>query len=298
VTFVVMPWRVTMAAVTGPGISSPPPPVFGGRKRRWWLVGLVGAWIVVLAGVAVWSVRHSPATVPEQRDIAEAVPELQRAAGVLFAAADGDGRAVVLGDLELIGDCRITPVRHGFLAARDLTVYVREGEAQATLDRIADALPAGYRAGVVVGRGGTRLALHADAGNFIGIDTSALATAKALTLRLTSGCRPGPESAADRSDPAAAAAPAELGTVLTGLGGSGKPAVRAVACPDGGVAAGYTVGGIATPGDFEQRMRTLSAGAAVVRSDAAVWAYRKGSESVVVVPDDKQLKVSVSTGCQ
>jgi hypothetical protein len=86
--------------------------------------------------------------------------------------------------------------------------------------------------------------------------------------------------------------------VLAGLGGTGTPAVRAVACPDGGVAAGYTVTGIATPADFQQRMRALSTGAAIVRSDAAVWAYRKGSESVVVMPDDKQLKVSVSTGCQ
>jgi hypothetical protein len=294
----VMPGRVTMAAVTGPQLSSPPPPVSGAPQRRWWLIGVVVAWIAVLAGVAVWSVKHSPATVPEQRDIAQAVPELQRAAGVLFAAADGDGRAVVLGNLELIGGCRITPVRHGFVAARDLTVYVREGEAETALDGIADALPAGYGAGVAVSRGGTRLGLHADAGNFIGIDTAADATTKVLTLRLTSGCRPGPASAADRSDPAAPAAPAELARVVTGLNGTGTPVTRALVCPDGGVAADYTVTGIATPADFEQRMKLLSAGATMVRSDAAAWAYRKGSGSVVVVPDDKQLRVTVSTGCQ
>src|SRR5690349_9000350 len=166
--------RVTMAAVMGPQLSSapPPPPVVEGPKRRRWVIGgIVAGWIVVLAVVATWSVWHSPATVPEQRDIADAVPELQRAAGVVYAAAGRDKRVVLLGELELIGDCRITPVRHGYVAARDLTVYVRQGEAEAALAGIADALPESYQAGVAVTRGGTRVGLHADAGNFIGIDS-------------------------------------------------------------------------------------------------------------------------------
>ncbi|MFF5295578.1 hypothetical protein [Paractinoplanes globisporus] len=267
-------------------------------KRRRWLVGLVVAWIVVIVVVGSWSVWHSPATVPEQRDIAQAVPELQRAAGVVYAAADGDGRVVVLGELELIGDCRITPVRHGWMAARDLTVYVREGDAKGVLDAIAGGLPAAYQAGVGESRGGTRLGMHADAGNFIGIDTSAAATAKVLTLRLTSGCRPGPESTVNKADPAAGAVPGELVTVLSGLGAKdAKPEVRAVDCPDGGVAASYTVD-VPPPSDLAARMGTLSAGAAIVRSDAAAWAYRKTGLSVVVVPDAEQLRVSLSTGCQ
>jgi hypothetical protein len=286
-----------MAAVTGPQVGAPPLPGESGHKRRWWLVGIVFGWMAIIAGLAAWSVWRSPATVPEQRDIAQAVPELQRAAGVLFAASDGDGRAVVLGDLELIGDCRITPVRHGIMAARDVTVYVAEGKASTALVGIADALPASYRPDVITSRGGTRLSLHADAGNFIGIDTGAEATAKTLTLRLTSGCRPGRASDVDRAGPAAGAAPAELGAVLRGLGADGPPVVRAVSCPDGGVAATYTVDGIPTPGDLAKRMRALTAGAAVVRSDGAAWAYRKGSESVIVVPDDKELRVSVSTAC-
>jgi hypothetical protein len=282
-----------MAAVTGLQLGTPPP---GGKRRRW-LVGLVFGWIAVVGVLGTWSVWHSPATVPEQRDIAQAVPELQRAAGVAYAAADGDGRVVVLGELELIGDCRITPVRHGYVAARDLTVYVREGDARAILDAIAGALPADYRAEVSESRGGTRLGMHADAGNFIGIDTALDATAKAITLRLTSGCRPGPVSAVDKRDPAAAAAPAELATVLTGLGAKAPaPQVRAVACPDGGVAAGYTVE-VPPPAELANRMRTVSAGAAVVRSDDAAWAYRRNGVSVVVVPDGEQVRVSVSTGC-
>src|SRR3954454_8736702 len=199
-----------MAAVTGPQVSwTPPPPVGQKRRRRGWLVGIVAGWIVGVAGLGTWAVWHSPATVPEQRDIAQAVPELQRAAGVVYAAADGDGRVVVLGELELIGDCRITPVRHGYIAARDLTVYVREGDARPILDAIAGALPEAYQAEVSRSRGGTRLGMHADAGNFIGIDTALDATTKTITLRLTSGCRPGPVSAVDKRDPGAAAAPAQ-----------------------------------------------------------------------------------------
>lgn len=283
-----------MAAVTGPQLGSEPP-----NRRRWWLAGVVAGWIVVLAVLGTWSVWHSPATVPEQRDVASVVPELQRAAGVVYAAADGAGRAVVLGELELIAGCRITPVRHGLVVARDLTVYVAEGDAEAALDGIAEALPEGYRAEVAVTRGGTRVGLHADAGNFIGIDSSAAAVAKVVTLRLTSGCRPGPESTAGTSDPAAGAVPGELGAVVRGLGGQGgaAPEVRAVACPDGGVAGSYTVD-VDTPADLDARMRALTKGADVVRSDAAAWAYRKGVDSVVVTPDGKRVRVSVATGCQ
>ena len=282
-----------MAAVTGPQLGASPP----ARNRRRWLIGLVFAWMAVVAVVGTWSVWHSPATVPEQRDIAQAVPDLQRAAGVAFTAADGDGRVAVLGELELIGDCRITPLRQGYVAARDLTVYVREGDARAMLDAIAGALPESYRAEVSESRGGTRLGLHADAGNFIGIDTTLDATAKAITLRLTSGCRPGPAGAVDRRDPGAAAAPPELATVLTGLGATASaPQVRAVACPDGGVAASYVVE-VPQPADLASRMRTVSAGATILRSDDAAWAYRKNGVSVVVVPDGKQVRVSVGTGC-
>ena len=139
--------------------------------------------------------------------------------------------------------------------------------------------------------------MHADAGNFIGIDTALDATAKAITLRLTSGCRPGPASAVDKRDPAAAAAPVVLTTVLTGLGApQPAPQVRAVACPDGGVAASYAVA-VPPPADLASRMRTVSAGATVVRSDDAAWAYRKNGVSVVVVPDGEQVRVSVGTGC-
>jgi len=69
-----------------------------------------------------------------------------------------------------------------------------------------------------------------------------------------------------------------------------------VACPDGGVAASYTVD-VPPPSDLASRMRTVSAGAAIVRSDDAAWAYRKNGVSVVVVPDGEQLRVTAGSGC-
>ena len=94
------------------------------------------------------------------------------------------------------------------------------------------------------------------------------------------------------------AAPAELTAVLAALGAKepASPQVRAVACPDGGVAATYAAQ-VPPPADLASRMRAVSAGATIVRSDDAAWAYRKNGVSVVVVPDGEQARVSVGTGC-
>ena len=256
---------------------------------------MVAVWIVVVAGLGFWSVRRDPATVPDQRDIVVAVGDLQRAVGVLFAAAGGESRAVVLGGLEVARDCQITPVRRGLTAHREVTVYVRPGEARAALEAVAAGLPKDYRAAVSQGR--FRLTLHADAGNFVGIDTDATAEDQVLVVEVSTGCRPPGSTEPDEADPAAGAPPAVLATVLAKLGGAGSPGVEAAACPEGGVAATWTVPGVAAPADLAGRMRQLSAGGSAVRGDESAWAYRVGDESVVVVPDNKQLLISVSNGC-
>jgi hypothetical protein len=203
-----------MAAVTGPVRGFPPPGKW--RRRRVLLWGAV-AWGVVVAALAVWSVGHSPATVPEQRTIGQAMPELQQAAGVVFAAATGPGRAVVLGGLQVASGCRVTPVRHGDSVSRDVTVYVRAGEQSGDIEAIAAALPSRYQVQVTPSRGGTRFVLHADAGNFIGIDLDATVGDAALTLRVSSGCRPIGADGVDRVDPKAGAAPEALSEALTAL---------------------------------------------------------------------------------
>lgn len=293
-----------MAAVTVPERIFPPPagPSTSGRRRRA-LIAVVAGWMVVVAGLAVWSVGRDPATVVEQRDIAQALPELQRAAGVVFAAASGPGRAVLLGDLQVSGDCQITPVRAGASAERDVTVFVRAGEARAGVAAIAAALPTSFHVQVTAARGGTELALHADAGDFIGIDGSLDAGDHLLTLRVSSGCRSPVAGNLDRSDPAAGPAPAALGAALAALGASGAgvssgpPAVHTIACPDGATAGSYTVGGVAAPTDLGRSLHGVASGASLIWSDPTGWAYRAGNDSVMVQPDGKQLWVSATTAC-
>jgi len=281
-----------MTAVTAP--TSPPP-----VKRRWWLLGVVAGWIVVVAVLAVWSVAHERATVPEQRDIGLAVTDLQRAAGVVYAAANGAGRAVVLGELKVERDCRVTPVRSGLVATRTVSVYVSDGGAVAAVQEIAARLPDSYQADAGESRGGTRISLEADAGNFIAIDLNGESSATALSLELSTGCRPlDRDGTPSRADPSAPPAPALLSTVVSALGGKvGEPVARTVTCPSGAVAGSYTVAGLAAPESVAASLREVADGAEVLQTDD-VRVYRRGADSLVVRTEERLLSVTVSTGCQ
>ncbi|NMO51964.1 hypothetical protein HH310_12250 [Actinoplanes sp. TBRC 11911] len=281
--------------MTGPGLGSTPS-ARGRSRRKLWLGGVVVAWIVVVAGLAVWSVGHQRPTVPEQRDIDQALPKLQQATGVVFAAAGGRGRAVTLGEVALSEGCRVTPVRSGVAATRDITIRVRDGQARATLEAIAADLPTGYQADVAVGR--TKYSLHADAGNFIGVDSDSQVDARDVTVRVSTGCRPHGSQRAAPADPAAANPPMVLDSVLRALGAQDKvPSVRAVECPDGKVAGTYEVDGIPAPADLPERLGFLGV-TEVIRTDEDVRAYRTGSDSVVIGVDGPRANVSVSTACQ
>jgi hypothetical protein len=278
-----------------PGYQYAPPR----RKRRWWLVGLVVAWALVLAVVAVWSVRNDAPTVPEQRDIAAALPVLVRATGAMLAAAEGPGRVVVLGELRFAHGCRITPVRDGVEATRDVTVYVQADQARRALDAVAAGLPPDYRARVAQARGGSRVGLHADAGSYVAIDADTLADAQVLTLEAATGCRPTAPTTLDSADPAAGVPPAALGQVLRVLhAGTADPAVRAVACPRGGTAATYTVDGVPRTPDLGRALEPLTGGATVVRADPDGWAYRDGDDSIVITAAEATLRVAATTPCR
>jgi hypothetical protein len=286
-----------MAAVTQP------PTQPGKRSRRRVLLWVVVAWGVVVAGLAAWGVWHEPATVPEQRTVEQALPAFRAAVGNLFAAAGGPGRAVVLGGLQVESGCRVTPVRHGVALTRDVTVYVRAGEQRADIEAIAAGLPGGYKTQVTAGRGGTQFALHADAGSFIAVDLQADVGDSALTVEVSSGCRPVGGDGVDRADPGVGPAPAALQAVLTLFGVPGRASapggvtVQGVGCPRGGTAGTWSVGGVKAPGDWRKRLGAVASGSAVVRSDPTRWAYRTGDDSVVVVSDGTGLRVSVSSSC-
>jgi hypothetical protein len=236
--------------------------------------------------------------VPDQRDIAQALPILQRATGAMLAAAQGPDRAVVLGDLQLDRGCRITPIRDGVEATRVITVHVQAGQARAALEAIAAALPADYRPDVAQSDRGTRVGLRADAGGYVGIDADTLAGSQVFTLEASTACRPA--APINPSDPAPAAEPAVLPAALRALGArtARPPTVRTVACPGGGSASTYVVDNVAAPRDLGAALQPAIDGATVVRSDPRSWAYVLGGESVVVTEDGGRLQVSATTPCR
>lgn len=291
-----------MAAVTVPGYHPAPPPLATPRRpRRWWLTGIVVAWALLLTGLAVWSVRNDPPTVPEQRDIAEALPVLQEATGVLLAAADAGDRTVTLGELRFDRDCALTPVREGVEASREVTVRVRAGQVPTALREIAGALPAGYAATARHNAAGTRYGLRADAGAYVAVETTADADATLFALRMSTGCRP----LADGVDLAPAPVPAtEIPAALTAAARALKASPAGatsteVGCPGGGrTARTVTTAELAIPGDLGQSLREVVAGAVVVQADPHARAYRTGDTSVVVVESGGIARISATTGCR
>jgi hypothetical protein len=264
------------------------------------LAGVVAAWIVVLAVLVVWSVSHEPPSVPEQRNVKQALPYLERATGAMLAAADGDGRAVVLGDLVFDRDCHITPVRPGIQAIRDVTVHVRADQVGAAFDAVANGLPAAYRARVHHSSQGVRHDLYADAGGFVAIDATARADDPVFTLRASTGCRP-LAGGVDFSpaDPPATDPPAAYVKALAAVGGRAVPATeRQVACPNGATARTVASGDVPEPTNLGKVLRPLIPTTAVVQADPHDWAYRDGDVSIVVGGRDGKARVSATVGCR
>jgi hypothetical protein len=292
--------RVTMTCVTVPGYQLAAPPGSGlpRRRRRWWVVVTAGVWALVLALIAIWSAAHDPPTVPEQRTIAEALPVLQQATGAMLVAADGPGRVVVLGATKLASGCRITPLRNGVEATREVTMYVPAGQARQALDAVAEGLPTGYRPHVARAGKGSRVGLQADAGSYVGIDADTLANAQMVTLEASTGCRPAASTALNLGDPQAGDPPVAFTAALRAFGVAGETTVTAVRCPDGGTAATYTVDRRSSPVDLGRSLEPVLGGATVVRADPHGWAYRTGPDSVVILRDNASLHISATTPCR
>lgn len=116
---------------------------------------------MLLVALTWWSVRTDPPTVKEQRTISQAVPVVDRAVGRLVAAIGPDGVWVMTPETVEKG-CRVTPVSDGAELIRGVDVLVAEGAERPLLDRVADALPGSWRAGVRDSVDGPRL--RADGG--------------------------------------------------------------------------------------------------------------------------------------
>ena len=260
-------------AVTLPG--RPPPPQ---TRRRWWLIAVVAAWIVAVAVLGWWSVRNDPPTVPEQRDIADALPVLERATGAMFAAATAEDRAVVLGELRVSRDCTVTPVRGGVEGSRDVTVYVQAGQALTALHEIAAALPADFRAESGGSSGGRRIGLHSRRrrvrGDRHGLRLRDPGVSGAGVDRMPAAGRerePGPNCRPRRRRRTYCGRRSRRWGAIDEVA-----AVQEIACPDGGVGRTYTVDGVPAPRDLGRSLQPVVKGATVVRAEPAGWALPQG----------------------
>ncbi|MEU3453987.1 hypothetical protein ABZ671_10330 [Micromonospora sp. NPDC006766] len=254
-----------------------------------WLVAATVAWGVLLAGLTWWSVRHDPPTVKEQRSLSQADPVVAGAVGRLVAVVDGE--AWELTPVQVRRGCRLTPLADGATLTRGLDVLVAGGSERALLERVAQRLPADWRAGVRADSEGPRL--RADAGEFVTVDGRVVADGR-VRLSATTGCRPA------HTDDAillpAYSLGAELEAALRALGRpvpAGADEVVVTPCPAGGTANTVRVAAGTEPLSLAP-LRPL--GSALV-DRPEVYAYRSGRVVVLVDASGDQLRLAASTGC-
>ncbi|MEJ3743311.1 hypothetical protein WEI85_08500 [Actinomycetes bacterium KLBMP 9797] len=271
-------------------MTAQPTPTWPPRpaRRRRWLAAVVVLWAVALAAIAYVSVRRDAPTVRDQRSVGEARPVVDRAVGELAVAAGSDAVLRISG-YAVRGDCRITPVRSGQTLERQVTVYTREADGPALLDRMAERLPASYDAGV---RHTDKLdSLRADAGEFVSI--RGRVTAPGVTVfTVDTGCRP--PASLPSAPQLAAADRARVERLMTALGVPASTASLAEApCPAGGVVRTMT----ATAESAPSRPVAPPQGATAVVNTADLTAYRTPTDSVSISFDGTTLTTALTTPC-
>nr|MDT0660291.1 hypothetical protein [Micromonospora sp. DSM 115978] len=279
----------------GAGWAAPERPT-GARWSRWLIIGTVG-WAVLLVGLTYLSTRLDEPTVREQRSLSQAVPVVSRAIGELVVAAAPDA-VVELSPARLATSCRITPLRAGATLERDVVLRTTPDQVAALVDRIADRLPAGYRAGVRPDRDGSGPTLRADAGEFVTV-TGELTGPGELTVTAATGCRPTDPDLALAETLPGLPVDEEPGRLLAALGATEvSPVERTSAlCPAGGAAYTVSATGAGGPAAPPPAQTLPEPGGLVAVADLDRYAYRDGPRSVVIDSADGDLRVAVTTDC-
>ncbi|MFI7603793.1 hypothetical protein ACIBTV_01570 [Micromonospora sp. NPDC049366] len=272
--------------------SGPHAPAPARARRRWLLVATV-AWALLLALLTWLSVRDDPPTVREQRSLAEAGPVADRATGELAAAA-GPTALVELTPPQLDRGCRVTPFADGAALTRGVEVTVPQGGERELLDRIAERLPAAWRAGVRLTPDGLRL--RADAGEFVAVDGRPAGEGR-IRLTVRTGCRPLGDGYPPATGPAGAEAVA-LADALRALGQPAQAAPQLVSapCPGGGVARTARVDGLTTSTGLAAALGPLAAGGPALDT-VDTYAYRVGPLIVLATTAAGSPRVSATAPC-
>ena len=141
---------------------------------------VVAAWAVLLLGLAIYSFRHDPPTVPGQTTVAQARATMDRVTGQLQAFPHPQ----IGGYAEQA--CDITNAREGLALRREVTFTTDPGGEAALLRSIASGLPAAYHART--SGSDETLTLYADAGTYVTV-RGRLSDPGEVIVTLASGCR-------------------------------------------------------------------------------------------------------------
>lgn len=249
------------------------------------------AWAVLLAGLAWWSARTDEPTVREQRTIEQASSVVNAAVGRLVAELDGAAWAMTPSRVER--GCRVTPVSTGAELTRGIDVLVAAGGERELLSKVADALPARWRAGVRDAAEGPLL--RADAGEFVLVEGESTSPGR-VRFEVLTGCRP-TEAASGNLLPEIPPEPA-LRAALQALGRPVPAQVDRIvtSCPGGAKAWTERVAAGPEPASLSA-LAPLAAVGTVVVDTPEVYAYRSGGDLIVADVTGDQLHLSFSTGC-
>jgi hypothetical protein len=182
-------------------------------------------------------------------------------------------------------------------------VHVRADQAPAAFTKIAQRLPAGFKAQVAHSAQNTRQDLYADAGGYVAIESTAQSDDTVFSLRADTGCRPGSAGVdLNPADTPATSRPAAFDRALRLLGAAptaaGGPIQRSLTCANGKSARSVISGEVPESTGFAEALESSEPAAAIVQVDPHAWAYRDGDVSIVVGGSDGSVRVVATAGCR
>jgi hypothetical protein len=262
-----------------------------------WLLTAVVAVTVALHAVALgvawrWYRGRGP-------DVGEDLTAMRQAVADTLVAA-GDAAATTVGGLIRARTCSLGPLRPGGVYTLTAEAYVDGGQEDAFIGRVAERLPAHYRAQRDTALAGSNRPLDADGGSGVHLSVRQLGDGW-ITITATTGCTKGPGEPADPQlagdDPAVNTMTELLAPLRT------APAtVRryTLACPDGRTMT--TIAAVSRPTNADRLADRVPvpAGAGTFPVDTANRvAYRDGDTSVVIAASDDNTAITAqrTTNC-